>query len=165
MPGTARRRTLNPRLARRDRTYTVDEVVALFGVHANTVRNWLGHGLKTIDDRRPILVHGSDLISFLKRKRTTRKRRCLANEFNCFKCREPREPRVGSIEVIRQANGIRRLMGHCVLCGTRMFRAAPAESTGCSGTISTCGTAPAEHIAACTGPAADCDRNGEEELP
>ena len=56
MPGTARRRTLNPRLARRDRTYTVDEVVALFGVHANTVRNWLGHGLKTIDDRRPILV-------------------------------------------------------------------------------------------------------------
>ena len=50
----------NPRLAKIHRNYTVEEVAGLYGVHRNTVREWVRRGLPTIDDRRPMLIVGTD---------------------------------------------------------------------------------------------------------
>ena len=57
----------NPRLAKIHRNYTVEEVASLFGVHRNTVREWVKRGLPTSDDRRPMLILGRDLVAFLQR--------------------------------------------------------------------------------------------------
>ena len=56
----------NYRLAKIHRNYTVEEVARLFGVHRNTVREWIKRGLPTSDDKRPKLILGRDLIAFLQ---------------------------------------------------------------------------------------------------
>ena len=68
----------NPRLAKIHRNYTVDEVACLFGIHRNTVREWIKRGLPTSDDRRPMLILGRDLLAFLQARRTKNKRPCQA---------------------------------------------------------------------------------------
>ena len=59
----------NPRLVKIYRNYSVEEIARLFGLHKNTVRNWLKQGLPAIDDRRPILILGRELSRFLQERR------------------------------------------------------------------------------------------------
>ena len=65
-------RRFNPRRVKVHRSYTVEEVASLFGAHKNTVRNWLREGLPKVDDRRPILVLGRQLASFVHARRQHR---------------------------------------------------------------------------------------------
>ena len=46
----------------------------LFGIHRNTVREWVKRGLPTSDDRRPMLILGRDLAAFLQARRAKNKR-------------------------------------------------------------------------------------------
>jgi len=50
----------NPRLVTSHRNYSVEDIARLFGVHKNTVRDWLKLGLAAIDDRRPMLILGRE---------------------------------------------------------------------------------------------------------
>jgi hypothetical protein len=77
----------NPRLAKIHRNYTVDEIANLFGVHKNSVRNWVKGGLPTSDDRRPMLILGRDLVAFLHARRVKNKRPCQPGEIYCMRCR------------------------------------------------------------------------------
>ena len=58
-----RRRHPNHRLVKIHRTYTVEDIAGLFGTHKNTVRQWIRAGLPTIDDGRPMLILGPQLIA------------------------------------------------------------------------------------------------------
>ena len=58
----------NPNLAKIHRCYTVEEVATLFGIHKNTVRKCVKDGLATNDDKRPMLIRGSDLKNTCSRK-------------------------------------------------------------------------------------------------
>ena len=66
----------NYRLVKINRNYTVEETSNLFGIHKNTVRAWIRAGLETINDKRPILILGLDLASFLKERRAKNKQPC-----------------------------------------------------------------------------------------
>jgi hypothetical protein len=55
----------NPRLAKIHRSYSVEEMALLFGVHKNTVRNWFKNGLEPIDVQRPTVVRGAEIRRFL----------------------------------------------------------------------------------------------------
>jgi hypothetical protein len=101
LPGSrhAKRRTYNTRLIRRDYAYFISEIAELFNLHRNAVRRWLKAGLCTVDDRRPSLVHGGDLITFLDSRQANRKRKCGANEFYCCRCRRPQRPLHNRIEI------------------------------------------------------------------
>lgn len=69
-----RKRHPNHRLVKLHRSYTVEEIANLFGIHKNTVRGWVKAGLATIDAKRPMLILGHDLSAFLqaRRKKTSR---------------------------------------------------------------------------------------------
>ena len=118
------RRRLNPRLVRIHFSYSINDIVGRFGIHKNTVRNWLKHGLPRIDDARPTLVHGQDLRAFLERRQQARKRKCPPGTFYCLKCREPRPPALGMVDFIEMTVTSGNLKALCAICGTVMNRRA-----------------------------------------
>lgn len=112
----------NPRLAKVHRNYTVDEIARLYDVHRNTVRAWIKRGLRTVDDRRPLLVLGRDLADFLHRRRTDRKRPCAIGQFYCMRCRTPRFPAGMAVAYLPLTPTQGNLSGHCSTCSARLFR-------------------------------------------
>ena len=103
-------------------SYDVAEIAKLLGVHRNTVRQWLREGLKTIDDRRPLLIHGAALKAFLAERQRARKHVCGLGEFFCFKCRAPRTPYGGMADVAEHTAKIAKLTAICSVCETEMHR-------------------------------------------
>lgn len=106
------------------RTYTIDEVARVTGVHKNTVRQWIKKGLPTIDGRRPALMLGSEVKRFHETLRGARKRPCAPGQMYCFKCREPRSPAFDAVDYIPTDATLGNLSGLCPMCGTLMHKRA-----------------------------------------
>jgi hypothetical protein len=87
-----KKRRPNHRLVKIHRSYTVEEIAKLFGIHKNTVRGWVKVGLTTIDDKRPMLILGHDLSAFVQARRLKNKRTCKPGELYCVRCRVPKFP-------------------------------------------------------------------------
>mgnify|MGYP003577123395 CR=1 FL=1 len=115
-------RTPNARLVKYLRTYTVEEIARLFTIHRNTVRNWLKNGLASIDQTRPILVHGQELIRYLDDRRKRAKRRCEAGQLYCFRCRVPQRPALNIADLVPVSESVGNLKGICPVCETIMNR-------------------------------------------
>jgi hypothetical protein len=118
-----KKRTYNTRLIKRDYSYFVCEIADLFDLHPNAIRRWIKAGLITLDQRRPILIHGGDIIDFLDARQAARKQKCGASELYCFRCWRPRSPRFGRVELEIRNETRLNLSGACEGCGTRMHRA------------------------------------------
>jgi hypothetical protein len=112
----------NPHHVKRHRTYTVEEVVALFGVHHNTVRNWLKKGLTTIDQGHPALIHGAVLVDYLRHKRTRNKQTCPPGHLFCVRCKAPQVPVGKAAAYLPFSTTQGRLVGPCPDCGHEMSR-------------------------------------------
>jgi hypothetical protein len=116
------KRRPNPRLAKIHRSYTVEEVSALYGVHKNTVREWIRRGLPTMNDRRPMLILGRELSAFLYARRSENKRPCKPGEIYCVRCRSPQRPAgdMADYEVVTETLG--NLIGICPSCEAMIYR-------------------------------------------
>ena len=119
-----RKRHPNPRLAKIHRNYTVDEVATLFGIHKNTVREWVKRGLPTNDGRRPMLILGRDLVAFLTTRRAKNKRTCLPGEIYCVRCRATKSPAGEMADYVPLTPTQGNLVGICPDCDTMMYRRA-----------------------------------------
>jgi hypothetical protein len=115
-------RHLSPNRAKVHRSYTVEEVARIFGVHRNTVRQWLKAGLPTIDDKRPLLILGRALGDFLRAKRQRWRRSCGSGELYCVRCHAPRRPLDGAAKYVPLTTTSGNLVGTCPDCGCSMFR-------------------------------------------
>ena len=117
-----RKRHPNPRLAKIHRNYTVDEVATLFGIHRNTVREWVKRGLPTNDGRRPMLILGRDLVAFLTARRAKNKRTCQPGEIYCVRCRAPRAPAGDMVDYVPATATLGNLVAICSACEAMMYR-------------------------------------------
>ena len=94
----------------------------LFGVHRNTVREWVKRGLPTSDDRRPMLILGRDLVAFLHARRAKNKRTCQPGEIYCVRCRAPRAPAGDMADYQPVTATLGNLIAICSACEAMMYR-------------------------------------------
>ncbi|MCP5246580.1 MAG: helix-turn-helix domain-containing protein [Burkholderiales bacterium] len=87
-----KKRLHNPNIAKIHRSYTVEEVASLYGVFKGTVRAWIKTGLPTLNDIRPMLILGRDLVAFHQARRKKNKQKCKPGEIYCVRCRAPKKP-------------------------------------------------------------------------
>jgi excisionase family DNA binding protein len=117
------RRHPNHRLVKIHRNYTVGEAADLLGKHKNTVRAWIrASGLRVIDSRRPVLIHGLDLREFLREQRTRNRQTCPPGHIYCVKCRAPREPAGDMADYLPLTDSSGNLRGICPDCGILIHR-------------------------------------------
>lgn len=110
----------NPNRCKIHRSYSVEDIAALYQVHKNTVRNWIKDGLPICDDVKPMLILGAELKRFLQQKRVKNKRVCKPNEIYCLKCREPKMPVHGTVEVMQETAIKGRMLACCPTCNSLM---------------------------------------------
>ena len=87
-----KKRLHNPKLAKIHHNYTVEEAAGLYRVFKGTVRAWIKSGLPVLDDKRPMLILGTDLAAFHQTRRTKNKQKCKPGEIYCVRCRAPKAP-------------------------------------------------------------------------
>jgi hypothetical protein len=112
----------NPRLAKINRSYLAEEVAELYGVHKNTVNNWLKQGLKDCGAGFPRLVLGKDLRAFHERRRLKNKRPCKPGEIYCVGCRLPVSPLNNKVYREVSEAGRASISGQCPTCLNKIFR-------------------------------------------
>ena len=112
----------NHRHVKIHRTYSVEDVASLFGVHKNTVLAWKKIGLEPIDDRKPMLFQGLTLATFLQAKRAKNKRPCKPGEIYCVRCRTPKVPAGDMAEYQPVTATVGNLMAICPDCELMMNR-------------------------------------------
>ena len=120
----------NPRLAKIHRNYTVEEVAVVFGVHRNTVREWVKRGLPTNDGRRPMLILGADLRAFLSARRMKNKQTCQPGEIYCMRCRVPRAPAGNMADYEADSATLGNLIAICSTCEAMTYRRVSLTCTG-----------------------------------
>ena len=150
----------NHRLVKLHRSHTIEEIATLFGIHRNTVRNWIKAGLPILDDRKPLLVQGQTLVDFLIMRRKRAKRPCGPGRLFCLRCRIPKIPRDGRVIYQPRDEHRGRLVGTCPDCGTRLFRHVGKGKLASSlGELKLHDTMAWEHIAKSSSPIVNCDFN------
>jgi len=112
----------NPRLAKIHRNYSVEDISRLFGVHKNTVRNWLQQGLAVIDDRRPTLILGRELSRFLRERQRKAKQSCGPGRIFCIACRAPKVPAGRMADCTATGPLAGSLCGICPNCDRLIYR-------------------------------------------
>jgi hypothetical protein len=124
------KRNPNHRLVKIHRSYWVDEAARLFGVHKNTVHEWIKRGLPICGDKRRLLILGGDLAAFLKARRAKRKRPCKLSEIYCVCCRAPKIPAGGMVEYQPDSAMLGSLIAICPDCHSMMYRRASLAKLG-----------------------------------
>jgi len=117
-----KKRLHNPKLAKIHRNYTVDEVAELYRVFKGTVRAWIKAGLPVLDDKRPMLILGSDLAAFHQARRTKNKQKCQPGEMYCVRCRAPKSPALGMADYKPITGTMGNLIAICPTCSSIMNR-------------------------------------------
>lgn len=105
------------------RSYTIDEAAVLLDVSRSTIRYWTNKcGLPVSTDKRPHLIQGGDLVTFLKGRREAKRQKCGSGQFFCLKCRKPQSPAGGMVDYHPLTAARGTLVGICPTCGTLMQR-------------------------------------------
>ena len=152
----------NPRLVKIHRNYSVEETARLFGLHKNTVRNWLKQGPPAIDDRRPILVLGRELSRFLYERWQKAKQSCGPGRIFCIACRAPKIPagKMADCTVTSPLSGT--LCGICPDCGRLIYRRVNlAKVDAVRGDLEITFTQPRPRLGERVAPSVNCD-SGEK---
>lgn len=107
----------NPRAIRAARTYTIEEAATALGVSIGTVRSWLRVGLPILASKRPYLIMGDALRSFLEARRKTARAKLLPDQLYCLRCKAGRSPMGLMVDVLPLTGKTSRLLGLCEVCG------------------------------------------------
>ncbi|MHA7859444.1 MAG: helix-turn-helix domain-containing protein [Henriciella sp.] len=104
------------------RNYTVEEAARVLGVCRATVRRWVkNERVPVIDDRKPLLMLGRDLIAFGKARREP-KQKCGIDQAYCMSCRAPKDAAFGQMEIIQADSKTANVRMQCQTCMSLMHK-------------------------------------------
>ena len=130
--------------------------------HKNTVRAWLRDGLKPIDQRRPVLIQGGQLASYVDARRKRRRQPCRPGEFYCFRCRMPKAPAAGLADYLPVTPSSGNLTARCSDCGTRMYRRVSlSKLAAVAGDLQVQLPQAQQRLTECADPSLNCDLERE----
>jgi len=130
----------------------------MFGVHKNAVREWLRSGLPKVDQRRPILILGRQLASFLLARQAQKRQPCGPGELYCFHCRAPRRPFDREAKYLPLTSQSGNLKASCIDCGTRMYRRVSlSKLSAVAGDLQVQMPQAEQRIGDCPDPSPNCD--------
>lgn len=115
--GAAKPKRTSIRAIRAGRTYTIEEVSELLNLSVAAVRSWVKAGLPILKAKRPFLIIGEDLISFLTERQKSAKRPLAPDQLYCLRCKAQTRPYGGLVDAIPQKGKTLRLVGICETCG------------------------------------------------
>ncbi len=117
-----KKRKINAARIRQNRSYDRREISRALAIHKNTISHWVREGLKPLDNQRPELFHGSELVQFIKLRQQKHRSICAENEMYCLKCRAPRKAQIGSVSIENPNAKSANLIGKCCQCNSIMNR-------------------------------------------
>lgn len=99
-PETPPKRKSHNRLrkARANWFYKQRDVEELYGVCPNTIRNWMGYGLRSIKAKSRLFL-GRDLNAHHKQRQADAKRPCKLDEIYCVCCKRKHSLRIEPFEI------------------------------------------------------------------
>lgn len=163
-PGQRKKRHPNYRLVKKHRNYKVKEISRLLDVHKNTVHQWIKGGLSTVDDKRPAVILGCQLIAFLKARRLRNKRHCQPGEMYCLPCRGPKSPAGGMVDYLLINEKIGNLAAICPDCGSIMHRTVSIAKLGQTrGKMDITFPLALRHLSEISQPAVSSDLRGDDQ--
>lgn len=100
------------------KSYTIKELSDLVGMSEKTCLRWIEQGMATVPgSHKPILVLGSEVKRFIRKKNSGAKIKLKRHEFFCFTCKLPRRAKRGSIGVSGNTK-----KGLCSVCNGKMSK-------------------------------------------
>jgi hypothetical protein len=107
----------NPRKAKSHRVYSEKDVLKLYDVCPNTLRNWRRAGLASISGLQPSRYLGSDLNSFHAERALAAKRKPVGAELYCLPCGSQQDMAGRAVEFSSHSGRAGRLTWTCPTCG------------------------------------------------
>lgn len=107
----------NPNKVKINRSYSYEELAAVYEVHKNTVATWVKNGLPCLKEMRPYLILGADAKQYLQEQRQTKKQICKSNELFCVRCKKPTQSLNNRVQYLRLTATKGCLRGICCTCG------------------------------------------------
>ncbi|WP_430540808.1 helix-turn-helix domain-containing protein [Planktotalea arctica] len=108
-------------------TYEICEAAQVLGVTPGTIRNWIKDGLPIMSERKPYLILGDAIKTYLRAKRRVSKRPLEANELFCPSCKSGRHPLSRGMTSTLIASGSHLFKGTCSACGSGCSRIVAAR--------------------------------------
>ena len=122
------------------------------------MRNWVKNSLAIIDNKRPMLMLGNDLVKFLQKRRTKNKQTCKPGELYCVRCRVPRPAAEDMAEYSPVNEKTGNLVAICPACDAIMNRRVNLAKIGeVSGDIDITFPEDLRHIVKRAGPSVNSD--------
>ena len=103
--------------AKKNRVYSVEEVMALYRVSQNTVSNWVGEGLSPSDRTRPYVFRGAELKRFHAERAARTRSQLRPGEFKCMTCKMAVFPDIQSVKEHSRETGNHMFSAVCPECG------------------------------------------------
>lgn len=114
----------DPRRIKRHRVYSVAEAAEALGMHRQSVLRWIKAGELAADTvRKPWLIAGQALKTFLGERRRNGKCRLGLAQLYCLGCRAAQTPDGRLADFAFQGQGAGMLTGLCPDCGRVMNKA------------------------------------------
>jgi integrase len=100
--------------------YSVEELMNLYSVNANTVSNWVGEGLTPSDKQRPYLFQGAEVQRFHKIRKARKAKSLRPGEFTCFTCKASVFPDIGTVSDTWSIHEKHMYAALCPDCGAQV---------------------------------------------